>query len=92
MVKLCTCQISDEIFGGFKVIIDLSYYDSKKEIIDYIKSLLIKILEKNNFISLREKALNYNFHIHDVDLNDFKNNIPENSPYDEHTIWICGHC
>ena len=44
------CSISDDLFSGFEIIIDMDYYDSLQEIVDYVKSCLIKSLTKLRFI------------------------------------------
>jgi|TARA_B110000037_G_scaffold4340_1_gene4724 hypothetical protein len=80
------CCISDDLFSGFEIIIDLDYYDSLGEIVDYVKSHLIKSLNKINLEFVAEKAKKKIFHIHDRTIGQIL--INEN----DSTIWICGHC
>ena len=81
-----TCQISDESFGGFKIIVDLDYYYNTKEIADYVKSKLIASLTKLHLGQLVVSAKNKNFHIHDKDIYDLRKSAQT------HTVWICAHC
>ena len=81
-----TCEISDECFGGFTIIIDLDYYHSLEAIAHYVKGVLVSSLSRLNLVSLAAKAENKKFHIHDKNLLQI-HNMPDNT-----VIWVCGHC
>jgi len=81
-----TCEISDEFFGGFNIIIDLDYYHSLEDIANYVKNALISSLKRLHLDSLATKAENKKFHIHDKNLLQI-HNMPNNT-----VIWVCGHC
>ena len=79
-------QISDELFWGFNIIIDLNYYNSLKELGEKLKDELINFLRKNNLLNLLVKAKELNLHNHcyseyeDLFRNDYD------------TIYFCGNC
>lgn len=80
------CSISDDLFSGFEVIIDMDYYDSLQEIVDYVKSCLIKSLTKLKLEYIIKKVNEKNFHIHDRSIGQILLNNNDS------TIWVCGHC
>lgn len=79
-------QISDELFWGFNIIVDINDYKSFDELIIKIKNELISFLNKNNLLCLVDKAKTLNLHNHNYkdynELYEIKENI----------IYICGHC
>ena len=60
-------QVSDELFQGFTITIDLDYYDSNEEICCQMKQSLIGFFENHNLGRLMIKANELQLHIHDVD-------------------------
>jgi len=79
-------QISDELFWGYNMIVDLDNYKSFEELVLTIKNDLIKFLNMNNLQILKEKAELLNLHYHGYDKYEdlYKTN--------EMIIYICGHC
>jgi hypothetical protein len=79
-------QISDELFWGFHLIIDIEDYSSFEELAIYVKNELISFLKYNNLLNLVIKAEKLNLHNHNYlnykDLYDSKDDI----------IYLCGHC
>lgn len=80
------CQISDELFGGFQIIVDLDFYYNTKELADYVKDKLIASFNKLHLGQLVVSVKNKNFHIHDKDIYDLRRGKKED------IIWICAHC
>ena len=79
------CKISDRLFQGFEVNIDLDYYHSLEEICNQVKRTLITHLQMYNFQSLVSKAKQINFHIHDYKFGEillFK---------EDEKLWVCNH-
>lgn len=62
-------QISDDLFWGFNVDIDLYIFENNQMIIRYIKNKLLQYLLSVNLQLLVEKLITKNFHIHE----DFQN-------------------
>jgi|TARA_B100000795_G_C22785952_1_gene434633 acyl-CoA synthetase (NDP forming) len=84
-MTVITCKISDKLFQGFEVYIDLNYIDTVDEICKQVHSTLITHLETYKFESLLNKAKNIHFHIHDYDMGQILM-MGENA-----IIWICNH-
>jgi len=80
------CQISDEDFGGFEVIIDIDYFYSLDEISAHIKNTLIVALQRLRLEALTHKAQAKNFHIHDKNFCQLRN-MDNNA-----ILYVCGHC
>ncbi len=80
------CQISDETFGGFQIIVDLDFYYDTKELCKYVKEKLVSSLNKLHLGQLTFRAKEKNFHIHDKDIYDLRR-YTENE-----IIYICAHC
>jgi hypothetical protein len=79
-------QISDELFWGFNIIIDLNNYSSIEEIGNLLKNELIVFLRSNNLLNLLDKAKELNLHHHNYsEYEELYNNN-----YD--TIYFCGNC
>lgn len=80
------CQISDELFGGFQISVDIDYYYDTNEIAAYVKNALIGSLSKIHLGSLSHIAKNKHFHIHDKDIYNLRQAGPNV------IIYICCHC
>ena len=80
------CQISDETFGGFQLIVDLDFYYNTKEVCEYVREKLIGSLNKLHLGQLSVQAKQKNFHIHDKDIYDLRKG-GEND-----IIYVCAHC
>jgi hypothetical protein len=81
-----TCTISDELFMGFKIIIDLDYYYDTDEICKYVKEKLIASLDKIGLSGLSSTAKKRKFHLHDRDIYKLRGQAKDE------LIWICSHC
>ena len=77
-------EFSSAYFSGFNLIIDIRYYDSIQQIINYAKDNLLSVLKKYNFIILIQKFNDCDFHIHTHSLEDILLN--------DNIIYICDHC
>ena len=80
------CQISDEIFGGFEVIIDLDYFYSLAEIAQHVKTTLTNSLQRLRLEALVHKIQKKNFHIHDKNFCQLRNMS------NDAILYVCGHC
>jgi hypothetical protein len=78
-------KISDRLFQGFEIDLDLDYYDSVEEICKQVKETLLVHLNSNNFEVLKDEAEKINFHIHDFDFGDIL--LKE----EEDITWVCNH-
>ena len=87
MVNLRTFEISDNLFLGFKRVLDLDNFDNNDQIINEMKKLLHKFLKKENFEILIEKL-----HEKKFIMPNFADILikPE---YDENNIiYLCSYC
>jgi len=79
-------QVSDDIFWGFNIIVDLNDYKTIDELGNLLKSELIDFLRKHNLLNLLDRAKNIDFHQHlytsyeELDRNDYD------------IIYFCGDC
>ena len=80
------CNISDELFHGFTIDVDLDYYYNTTELCEYVKSKLILSLEQLNLVGLSSIAKGKKFHIHDKDIYKLR------SLSKCEIVWICCHC
>jgi hypothetical protein len=79
-------QISDEIFWGFNIIINLNDYKTIHELGVLLKEELIKFLRTHNLLNLLTKAKDLDLHHHCYnDYDDLYRN-------DYDTIYFCGNC
>ena len=86
MPKPRKCCISDDMFSGFEIVIDLDFYNSLEEIVDYVITHLINSLNKFKLEILGTQAKQKDFHIHDITISQLLLNG------DDSIIWVCGHC
>ena len=80
------CQISDEIFGGFEMVIDLDYFYSLDEIAQHVKTTLTNSLQRLHLVTLVNQIKNKQFHIHDKNFCQLRN------MQNDAILYICGHC
>lgn len=79
-------QISDELFWGFNMIIDLDNYKTFEELAILLKNELVVFLRTHNLLNLLDKAKNITLHHHmyrtyeDLYRNDYD------------IIYFCGGC
>ena len=86
MVNYRIFEISDELFGGFLIKIDLDIVESLEDIVEYMINELSTILKANNFEMLVDKLEKKYFHIHGYTFG----NILLSDESDK--FYICGHC
>jgi hypothetical protein len=79
-------QISDEIFWGFNIKININNFNSFEELIDYTIKQLILFLKNNNLLNLVDKANKLNLHNH-----NFKS-YNELYHTNDDIIYLCNHC
>lgn len=79
-------QISDRLFWGYNMIVNLDNYTSFDELCMIIKNDLLSFLHKNNLMVLKEEAEKLNLHTHNFDKYEdlYKTN--------EDVIYLCSHC
>jgi hypothetical protein len=80
-----TCEISSDIFGGYRYQVDLTNIDSIEEIIALVITDLRSVLHINNLLSLIHHLNNTKWHIHSASLDEIIANP-------DIIIWICDHC
>ena len=78
-------KISDKLFQGYEVDLDLDYYDSIDGICTQVKETLLIHLDAHNFEVLKGEAKKINFHIHDW---EFGNILLQGEGT---IIWVCNH-
>ena len=86
MVNYRTFEISDELFSGFRLKIDLDDIDCLEDIIAYCYQVLSNILNDNNLQSLLAKLNRKSFHIHGYIMTDLL--LSDGN----RIFYICGHC
>ena len=79
-------QISDELFWGFNIVINLDNYNSFDELAFLLKNELIVFLRTHNLLNLLDKANNLNLHHH------MFNNYEDLYRIEYDTIYFCGGC
>ena len=79
-------QISDDLFWGYNMIIELDNYKSFEELAIEVKNDLINFLNINNLQILKEKAQLLKLHNHSY------KNYEELYKTNETVIYLCGHC
>ena len=78
-------KISDKLFQGFEVTLDLDYFDSLEKICEQVKKTLLCHLEIYKFDTLVPELKNKDFHIHDQELGNI---LLMN---EKETVWVCCH-
>lgn len=79
-------QISDELFWGYNMIININDYSSFEELGLAMKKDLIKFLNSHNLQLLKEKAELLNLHNHNFE--KYEDIYYTN----DDIIYLCGHC
>jgi hypothetical protein len=86
MTNIKTFKISDELFSGYTVHIDMDYFDTLEDVCAQIKRTLIIFLEQHNLEILKGKAKQLKLHYHDYNLGQV---LMEDRGRD---FWVCSHC
>ena len=81
-----TFQISDKLFWGYKIEVDLDYCENLDSIIKIITDELDNLLKINNLEFLQIKLKETKFHIHDLSFEDILLNQTDK------IFYICGGC
>ena len=85
-MTVITFKISDELFQGYEVVLDLDYYESMEEICAQVVQTLTTHLELHKFEILLDKLKQKNFDIHDE---TFGNILLKSQ---DEIVWVCTHC
>jgi len=85
-MPIVTFKISDELFQGYEVVLDLDYFETLEEIYDQVTKTLKTHLELHKFEMLLVRLKDKKFHIHDETMG----NILLKSQTE--IVWICSHC
>ena len=85
-MPIVTFKISDELFQGYEVVLDLDYFETLEEIYDQVTKTLTTHLELHKFEQLLERLKGKKFHIHDETMG----NILLKSQTE--IVWVCSHC
>ena len=79
-------QISDKLFWGYNMIIEINDYSSFEELGLAMKKDLINFLNTHNLQLLKEKAELLNLHNHNFEKYEDIYNTNDD------IIYLCGHC
>jgi len=85
-MPIVTFKISDELFQGYEVVLDLDYYETMEGIYEQVTSTLKAHLELHKFERLLERLKLKKFHIHDETFGS----VLLKSQTD--IVWVCSHC
>ena len=85
-MTIMTFKVSDELFQGYEVVLDLDYYDSNEQICAQIVQTLKTHLELHKFEILLGKLHDKSFHIHDDEFGDILLMSQDS------IVWVCSHC
>lgn len=85
MKMIKTFIISDEIFQGYKLLLDPMLFDSIKSLIEHVKDNIKALLIINNFEILIKKINKIDLHIHEYKF------ITDIQKSDNNIIYICSH-
>ena len=86
MVNYRIFEISDELFGGFSIKIDLDTVESLEDIVKCVINELSTALKTNNLVMLVDKLEKKYFHIHGFAFGHILLSDESN------TFYVCGHC
>ena len=84
MVNLRSFTISDELFSGFVVMVDLDIVDNLRDVVATVYSALLAAL--GNMDILTAKLKTRNFHIHDRTFESILMSDPRA------LFYVCSHC
>ena len=81
------CQMSSDLFGGFKMMIDIRSIGSEQDIIQIMKERLIQLFQVNDLPYLVNEVNKRDFHIHSHSLEEI---LVQDSA--ETVVYVCDHC
>ena len=85
-MPVVTFKISDDLFQGFEVVLDMDYFENTEEICTQVEKTLKTHLELHKFERLIESLKTKKFHIHDEEFGSILLKTQEQ------VVWICTHC
>ena len=80
------CQMSSDLFGGFKMMIDIRSIESEQDIIQIVKTGLNEVFENHNLPYLQNEVNKRIFHIHSHTFEEILT-LEEGD-----IVYICDHC
>jgi hypothetical protein len=86
MSQIRNFEISDEIFGGYMLELEISNFNSKQDICNIIINSLKNILISSGLTTLAGEVDRKKFHIHDITMEDIR------TGYENQKFWVCGFC
>ncbi len=90
MVNIKNFVISDELFSGYSLLIDLDKMKNKEDIINELVYNLRMELKKLQLESLELKLIKCNFHIHDYEFEEIIKTNNNNNKFNN-KFWVCNH-
>ena len=84
-MPIVTFKISDELFQGYEIVLDLDYFETLEDIYTQVITTLTAHLELHKFEILLERLNGKNFHIHDETIGTILL-----KPQTE-IVWVCSH-
>lgn len=84
-MKLVTFQLSDEIFWGYKIVIDIDMFTSSHDIIEIVKDDMKQFFKSHNLLNLAERIDGLSLCM--PCLQNLKNKIN----ITEQIVYICSH-
>ena len=82
-MHLCTFEISDKLFQGFRRVINIDMYSCLEEICQDMQVLLISFLDHHNMSALRDLAAAKSFHMHGGTFEQLQGVL------ETETVWVC---
>ena len=81
------CEMSSDLFGGYKTAIDIRTVESNLDITQIMKGRLIQLFESHNLPYLVNEVNKRHFHIHS---HTFEDVLTQDAA--EAIVYICDHC
>ena len=85
-MPIVTFKLSDELFQGYEVVLDLDYFETLEEIYDQVTTTLKTHLELHKFEMLLARLKEKKFHIHDETMGTILLKSQDD------IVWMCSHC
>lgn len=84
-MKLIKFQVSDDIFWGYQVTIDIDVFHSSHDIIEVVRNDMINFFKSHNLLMLVDRINELPLHMPNIE--SLKNNVNAIN----HVIYICTH-
>ena len=81
------CEMSSNLFGGYKTAIDIRTVESNLDIIQVMKARLNQLFQSHNFPYLVNEVNKRHFHIHSHTFEDILTQDAADT-----IVYICDHC